>query len=99
MQCGVRKKGDNCYYYFELAKVDGKRKKVESKGGKTKKEAQTALRKAIAEYENAGHLSEYSDISFSDYLDFWYKNYVQVQCKKTTAIINVRKNTKQLKTV
>ncbi|MDU2290779.1 MAG: tyrosine-type recombinase/integrase [Clostridium celatum] len=99
MQGGVRKKGDNWYYYFELAKVDGKRKKVERKGGKTKKEAQTALRKAIAEYENAGHLSEYSDISFSDYLDFWYKNYVQVQCKKTTAILYERYIRQHLKPV
>ena len=75
MQGGVRKKGDNWYYYFELAKVEGKRKKIERKGGKTKKEAQAALRKAIAEYENAGSLQERSDMSFSDYLDFWYKNY------------------------
>lgn len=37
MTGGVRKRGDNWYYYFDLGKVDGKRKKIERKGGKTKK--------------------------------------------------------------
>lgn len=99
MQGGVRKKGDNWYYYFELAKVNGKRRKIERKGGHTKKEAQAALRKAITEYENAGGLQEGSDMSFSDYLDFWYINYVQVQCKKTTAILYERYIRQHLKPV
>lgn len=99
MQGGVRKKGNNWYYYFELAKVDGKRKKIERKGGATKKEAQAALRKAIAEYENSGSFQEGSDMSFSDYLDFWYKNYVQVQCKKTTAILYERYIRQHLKPI
>ena len=31
MQGGVRKKGDTWYYYFDLAKVDGKRKKLKER--------------------------------------------------------------------
>ena len=76
MQGGVRKKGNNWYYYFELAKVDGKRKKVERKGGSTKKEAQAALRKAIAEYENSGQIKDSNTISFADYLELWFSSYV-----------------------
>ena len=45
MQGGLRKRGDYWYYYFELGKVDGKRKKIERKGGATKKEAEDSLRK------------------------------------------------------
>lgn len=90
MQGGVRKKGDNWYYYFDLAKVDGKRKKIERKGGATKKEALSALRKAISEYENAGTLTHNSDMSYSDYLDYWMNNYVRIQCKKTTEALYKR---------
>ena len=90
MQGGVRKKGDTWYYYFDLAKVDGKRKKIERKGGSTKKEALTALRNAIAEYENAGTLKSDNDISYSDYLDYWMNNYVKIQCKKTTEALYKR---------
>lgn len=86
MQGGVRKKGNNWYYYFELAKVDGKRKKVERKGGSTKKEAQAALRKAIAEYENSGQIKDSNAISFADYLELWFSSYVMVNCKYNTQI-------------
>lgn len=81
---GVRKRGKNWYYYFDLGKVDGKRKKVERKGGRTKKEAEAALRIALQEYENAGLHFEPSEISVSDYLDYWMKNYVEVNCKYNT---------------
>jgi len=84
MTGGVRKRGDNWYYYFDLGKVDGKRKKIERKGGKTKKEAEAALRKALQEYENAGLLFEPSEISVADYMDYWMKNYVEMNCKYNT---------------
>lgn len=86
MQGGVRKKGDTWYYYFDLAKVDGKRKKIERKGGSTKKEALSALRKAISEYEDRGTVKSTNNISFSDYLDYWYNNYVLVNCKYNTQV-------------
>ena len=40
MTGGTRKKGTTWYYYFDLGKVNGKRKKKEKGGFKTKKEAQ-----------------------------------------------------------
>ena len=87
MQGGVRKKGDTWYYYFDLAKVGGKRKKIERKGGKTKKEALEALRKAITEYELGGSIvKSNSSMSFSDYLDYWYNSYVIINCKYNTQL-------------
>ncbi len=50
----------------------------------TKKEAEAALRKALQEYENAGLHFEPSEISVADYMDYWFKNYVQVNCKYNT---------------
>lgn len=84
MQGGVRKRGDNWYYYFEAGRVDGKRKKIERKGGKTKKDAQLALRKALAEFEKNGSTKAESNISTGDYFDYWFDNYVMLNCKYNT---------------
>lgn len=80
----VRKRGNKWYYSFEASSVDGKRKRIERVGGRTKKEAEAALRKALQEYENAGLHFEPSEISVADYMDYWFKNYVQVNCKYNT---------------
>lgn len=84
MQGSVRKKGTKWYYSIELGKVDGKRKRIERAGGDTKTEAQRALRKALTEYENCGTVSKDSGLSVSDYMDYWYKEYVQINCKINT---------------
>ncbi|HHY26445.1 MAG TPA: site-specific integrase [Desulfitobacterium dehalogenans] len=84
MEGHVRKRGEKWYYSFEASSVDGKRKRIERVGGRTKKEAEAALRKALQEYENSGLHFEPSEISVSDYMDYWYKNYVLVNCKYNT---------------
>ena len=81
---GVYKRGDNWYYYFNTGKVDGTYKKVCRKGGKSRPEAEKALRKALEEFENTGNTKANSTISVSDYLDYWYNNYVLVNCKYNT---------------
>lgn len=84
MQGGVRKRGNQWYYYFEAGKINGKRNKIEKKGGKTKKEALDALRKALNEYEKAGSVIDESEMSVADYFDYWYKEYVLINCKYNT---------------
>jgi len=84
MEGHIRKRGDKWYYSFELSNVDGKRKRIERVGGRTKKEAEAALRVALQEYNNAGLHFEPSEISLSDYMDYWFKNYVQLNCKFNT---------------
>ncbi|EML6498854.1 TPA: site-specific integrase [Clostridioides difficile] len=86
MKGGVRKRGKKWYYYFDAGIVDGKRKKVEKVGGETKKEAEKALRDAINEYENAGIIFDETNMSLSNYLDFWYKEYVLLNCKYNTQV-------------
>ena len=75
MRGGTRKRGKTWSYYFDAAPVGGKRKKIEKGGFRTKKEAEAALAKALAEYDSSGQIFEPSSISVADYLDFWYKNY------------------------
>ncbi len=70
MQGGVRKRGDTWYYYFE--------------GGKTEKEALEALRKALNEFEKCGSMVDESNISVADYFDYWFKEYVLINCKYNT---------------
>ena len=75
MKGGTRKRGKTWSYYFDAAQIGGSRKKIEKGGFRTKKEAETALTKALAEYDNSGQVFTPSEISVSDYLDFWYDNY------------------------
>lgn len=83
MTGGLRKRGETWYYYFDIASENGKRKKIERKGGKTKSEAKKALIKALYEYEMHDVKSS-TNLSLSQYLDSWYKNYVELNCKYST---------------
>ncbi|QGU95465.1 tyrosine-type recombinase/integrase [Clostridium bovifaecis] len=86
MKGSVRKKGNYWYYCFDVGVVDGKRKRIERKGGSTKKEAEKALRKALAEFDNCGSVIDESSISVADYFDYWYKEYVTINCKYNTQL-------------
>lgn len=84
MEGSVRKRGEKWYYSFELAGIGGKRKRVERAGGRTKKEAEAALRKALEEYEATGQAFRPSTVSMADYLDYWLKEYAERECKEQT---------------
>lgn len=71
-------------YRFQTASINGQRKWISKGGFKTKKEAEAAGIKAMNEYNNAGVQFEPTEISVSDYLDYWIKNY---------CIFNVADNT------
>ena len=87
-------KAPNWQYRFEAAKVDGKRNSISKAGFKTKKEAEIAGTKALAEYNNAGLKFEPTEISVSDYMDYWLKNYcaMNVADSTMTAYKNIVKN-------
>lgn len=79
-------KAPNWEYRFEAAKIDGKRKSISKAGFPTKKEAEIAGTKAMAEYNNAGLKFEPSEMSYADYLDYWFDNYVKMSCKYNTQV-------------
>lgn len=86
MKGSVRKRGNTWSYYFDLGKVDGKRKRKEKGGFRTKKDAEQALAKALTEYNNAGQCFEPSEISVSDYLDLWFDQYCKMNLKYNTQL-------------
>lgn len=65
------KSGKTVYEYaFEIASVDGKRKKTKS-GFATKRGAREAGKIAQQAYEHVGQVVEISDMSYADFLDMW----------------------------
>lgn len=71
-------------YAFEIASVDGKRKRKTKSGFKTKKEAREAGKLAQQAYEQVGQAVEPSDMSFSDFLDQWIEMECKLSCKEVT---------------
>lgn len=89
----TRKRGNKWQYQFEAATINGKRKQITKSGFRTKKEALEAGAKALAEYNNCGLSFVPSEISFNDYLDYWLKEYAEVNLKETT-VDNYKKKIK-----
>ena len=73
----TRKRGKTWEWSFEAARVGGKRQSVSKGGYRTKADAVAAGTQAKAEYENAGRIFRPSELSVSDYMDYWLENYVQ----------------------
>lgn len=80
----VRKRGKTYQYQFEGASISGKRKQITKSGFKTKKEAEEAGIIAYNEYLQVGHNFVPSLMSFSDYLDYWLKEYCEINLKYHT---------------
>ncbi|MBO5004560.1 MAG: site-specific integrase [Clostridia bacterium] len=90
----VRKRGKVYQYQFDVAPIDGKRKRKTKSGFATKKEALEEGIKAYNEYNQTGHEFETSTMSYSDYLDYWMKEHCEVNLKYHTiqAYQNIIKN-------
>lgn len=73
-------------YAFEIASVDGKRKRKTKSGFATKKEAREAGKIAQQAYEQIGQVVEPSDMSYSDFLDQWVEMDCKLSCKDVTVI-------------
>ena len=82
---------------FETASVDGKRKRIERVGGKTKKEALEKGVQALNEYNNTGQHFEPSNISVADFLDYYIDNRSKLNNAYNTQIRNVSSIETQLK--
>ena len=86
----VEKRGNKWRYRFNGASIDGKRKVYQKGGFDTKKEALAAGNEALARYNGAGVIFKPKEISFSDYLDIWMREYCDVNLKPET-ILNYTK--------
>ena len=90
----VRKRGNVYQYQFDVAPVEGKRKRVTKSGFKTKAEAEKAGTIAYNEYMQTGHNFVPSTMSYCDYLDYWLKEHCEINLKYNTieAYKNIIKN-------
>ena len=69
----VKQRGSSWAYYFEKAKVDGKRRRGEGGGYATEQDALMAGVEAYNDYIGGGAKKNDASISFADYLDTWYE--------------------------
>lgn len=90
----VRKRGNVYQYQYDIAPINGKRKRVTKSGFKTKSEAEKAGMIAYNEYMQTGHDFKPSTMSYSDYLDYWLKEHCYINLKYHTiqAYENIIKN-------
>ena len=86
----ARKRGKKWEYYFEIAKMDGKRKRISKGGFNTKAEAVSEGVKAMHEYQIAGTVNTPSELSMHDYLNYWIEMYCIPNLKPTT-VANYKK--------
>lgn len=80
----IRKRGKVYQYCFEAGKVNGKRKQITKSGFKTKNEAYIAGQKAYDEFIN-GVTDVKCNMLYGDYLDYWMKEYFEINYKYSTA--------------
>ena len=76
----LRKRGNSWYFSVELPAENGKRKRIERAGGKTKKEAQEKMKLFEAEILKNGYKEE-SKITFKELSNNWLESYVETNCK------------------
>lgn len=80
----IRKRGKVYQYSFEIGKVNGKRKQISKSGFKTKNEAYIAGQSAFYNFIN-GVTNIKSNMLYGDYLDYWMKEYFEINYKYSTA--------------
>lgn len=79
------KRGNLWAYRFESAPVDSKRKWITKSGFKNQSEAYEAGMVAYTQYKQTGKSFTPSNISVSDYMDYWIDNYCKVNLKANAA--------------
>lgn len=80
----VRKRGNFYEYNFDVAKIEGKRKRITKSGFKTKAEALKQGTIAYNEYLNTGRKFVSNEMSYSDFLDYWLDNHCKINLKYHT---------------
>lgn len=81
----VRKRGKVYQYQFEIGTINGKRKFINKSGFKTQNEAYATGQISYEKYINDGVTFKQSQMLYSDYLNYWMKEYFEINYKYTTA--------------
>ena len=81
MKGGTRLRGEKYSYYFKYKDEFGKWRTKEKGGFDTKKAAESALRKAIVEFEESGQMIQNTNYTLEEYIDYWFKNVGELKLK------------------
>ena len=85
MKGGVRERAKGKYsYYFKYKDEYGKWKTKEKGGFTSKKEAQSALRKAITEFEEEGFVANKTTYTLNQFIEYWFENVASIKLKPST---------------
>ena len=76
--------GKRFRYRFEIANIKGERRWCSKRGFETKAEALKHGREAQRNYESIGEIISPTNMSYSDYLDYWIKADCEVDLKVNT---------------
>lgn len=71
-------------YRFEGSPVNGKRNTISKGGFKTKAECVAAATEVFNRYKKTGTVVVKTNLSVSDFMDFWYDNYVVLNCRESS---------------
>ena len=93
-QISTRKRGNTWEYSFEVAPINGKRKRASKGGFRTKSEALKVGIQAKAEYDSGGRLLSKDVISLNDWLDEWINNLTTKESSRETYEYIVNKHIK-----
>ncbi len=80
----IRKRNDLYEYRFEAGKVSGKRIQISKSGFKTKRDAYLEGQRAYEEF-NSGESTKECNMLYFEYLDYWMKEYFEINYKYSTA--------------
>ena len=80
----IRKRGNVYQYCFDAGKVNGKRKQITKSSFRTKNEAYIAGQRAYEEFINGENTKE-CNMLYSEYLDYWMREYFEINYKYSTA--------------
>ena len=86
MKGGTRQRNDKWSYYFKYQDDLGKWKTKEKGGFATKKEANSALRKAIIDFEDTGLMTKSKSFTVDEYVKYWFENVGNAKLTKNTLV-------------
>lgn len=87
VKVNARKRGQDCWqYYFDLKRVDGKRRKKTKSGFKTKDEALKAGTIAYNEYYFGNKEKAQSNMTYGELLDEWMNEQVNYSRNRQTEL-------------
>ena len=87
MKGSIRIRNEKYSYYFKYKDSYGKWRTKEKGGFKTKKEAESAMRKAITDYEELNHVATKANYTLEQYVKYWFENVGELSLRYDSLVL------------